>query len=244
MNRRSWLITLLVALAMIAVAAVSQQIVLRRQGPQPAVVDRDEPTPQDSGPVMDLEHLEPRDLEFLGSVLHDGAPEGRLSAARALVVSGDLRGVPLLLDHAVAGDPQAMVFCVAAQEILRLQSFEDTWLMLVEAQELPLDPGCRAELTQRFSQLNATHADELAALMGRPEPELRVAALRQVAEGPGAGDALVDALADPDAQVRHAAWLLIGQRDTALDGVDLVSLADAEVDAQVREIALEVADRW
>jgi HEAT repeat protein len=238
------LITLLVAILMIAVAAVSQQVVLRKQGPRPLAEVEPVEALQDSGPVMDLEHLELRDLQFLEQVLGEGTPEGRLSAARALVASGDLRGVPLLLDHAVAGDPQAMVFCVAAQEILRLQSFEDTWLMLVDAQDLPLDPGCRAELTQRFSQLSATHGDDLPALLERPEPELRVAALRQVADGPRGGEFLLVAVSDPDVTVRHAAWLLIGQRDTALTGVDLAALAGREIDPQVREIAQEVADQW
>jgi hypothetical protein len=116
--------------------------------------------------------------------------------------------------------------------------------MLVDAQDLPLDPGCRAELTQRFSQLSATHGDDLPALLERPEPELRVAALRQVADGPRGGEFLLVAVSDPDVTVRHAAWLLIGQRDTALTGVDLAALAGREIDPQVREIAQEVADQW
>ena len=77
-------------------AGIGVQAIVRPEPVDAPVEPVDLVEATDSDPSMDLAHLRGRDIEFLASVLREGTPEGRRSATRALLISGDARGVSVL----------------------------------------------------------------------------------------------------------------------------------------------------
>lgn len=143
--RAALLVGLLIA------AAVGAQAFVR---PEPIEAPAAE-APTDSEPTMDLAHLRSSDVEFLTSVLSEGSDAGRLSAVRALVISGDLRGARPLFD---AAETRGDVYCEAALEVLREQTPLDAWRELAIAPEV-----CGVE--ERLAAAEGQLSDEDIALL-------------------------------------------------------------------------------
>lgn len=206
-----------------------------------------EPAPSDEavgeGPRMDLAHLRKEDLEFLADVLMNGSPEGRRSAARALADSGDARGYPLLLAAARAHPDESLVPCLAALEILRVQSppAAARELVLVLEGSEPLSADCQAEYNDRFGAVLRAGIAPILPLVGDPEPTVRAWLARALSEEAGAAvdHALLALAADSDAGVRRAAWLAWAGRDRSAVAAKLSELAAAERDPSLRRIAEE-----
>ncbi|MCB9763146.1 MAG: hypothetical protein H6739_25440 [Alphaproteobacteria bacterium] len=152
-----WRVGVVAMVGVIGLAAVSA-LAWREVAPPP----REAPAPEaDTGPVMDLNHLQPQDLAFLRSVLTEGEAPGRRSAIRALVMSEDLRGVPMLLDLAerTPEASEATLACLAALDVLRLQSRADALSALEDARgRRSLPEGCRAEIDDRTALLDVEPA--------------------------------------------------------------------------------------
>jgi HEAT repeat protein len=201
---------------------------------------------EDSGPVMDLEHLREEDLVFLEEVLATGEPKARQSAARALAVSGDARGVPLLFGATRLGDGQDALYCMAALEILRLQQAQDAWRELVLALDAqpPLPRGCRSEVQDRFALVDGADPRGRALEGARDSSSaVRAWAARALLEHPGdpVDEALLALAGDEDLSVRRAAWQAWQGRDGSRVGDALSVLASREADPELRALALEVA---
>lgn len=126
--------------------------------------------------VLDLEHPSERDWRFLFQTLDEGTPEGRRSAARALVVVGDPRGVRPLFDQARPEEEDAMFFCLAALEILRMQVRPVALSELIVAlneEGRPMLDGCRLEVRDRFELAGGKSADALVELVTSPDARVR-----------------------------------------------------------------------
>lgn len=205
------------------------------------------PAPQeDTGRVMDLEHLSEADLRFLEGVLADPEnAEGRRSAMRALVVSGDLRGAPILFAQSNRPAGEGTQHCLAALEILRMQRFENAARVLVLARDQPLSQECRAEVDTRLALLARDHAN-LLMLSGAPEAEVRrwLCAHLSDMEGDLVDAALADLAQDEDTSVRRAAWMAIDARAIPPDAQRLRAWAAQEPDPGLRALAQEVVAEW
>ena len=149
---------LLVVLLILAAVAV-QAVVRPEPAEAPPVVEA-----PDSEPSMDLAHLRAQDLEFLAEVLAEGSEEGRISATRALLISGDLRGVPLLFGAAEAEDD---LYCAAALEVLRQQTALDAWRALAVAPEVCAVEARLAEVEGQLTE------EEIDLLVEDPDGEVR-----------------------------------------------------------------------
>lgn len=218
----------LVAFGLLVVVGVVVQDQMDAEAPQPVP---DEPV-EDTGRAVDLEHPTEQDIAFLTSVLEDGTPDGKRSAARAFVVSGDPRGVAPLFDAAVRDDD--MAFCLAALEVLRLQTGEQTWRELVLALERqpPLPEACRQAVRDRHGLIDG---EDRFALAGAEDAaaSVRAWAAQRLTGVPSADDAYVELVADPDPSVRRAAWLALAARDTTRTHAELVEASRGETDPDV-----------
>ncbi len=242
MKGRPLILLGLTAALLAGAGLIAQHVITPAEAPRPAP----EAEPEDSGPVMDLEHLGERDLTFLEEVLTTGELEGRQSAARALAVSGDARGVPLLFGATRLQDGQDALYCMAALEVLRLQQAQDAWRELVLALDAqpPLPRSCRGEVADRFSLVDG--ADPRGrALSGCQDaaPAVRAWSARALSDEPGAevDAALLALLTDGEPIVRRAAWQAWQGRDGSGLGDELSALASREADPELRVLALEVA---
>ncbi|MCB9745654.1 MAG: hypothetical protein H6740_23960 [Alphaproteobacteria bacterium] len=231
----------LVAAAFVA-AAAALSLGARSLTPTPEPRAEQAPAEEDSGEVIDFAHLRDKDIDFLEGVLREGSPEGRRSAIRALVVAEDLRGARALLDVAISepDEDEALLLCLAALDVLRLQRQEDVQRVILEtldAQER-LPQGCVLELRDRFALLNRGDAD-LTPLATAPEPAARRHAARALSERPGeeASALLLQLAQDPDAGVRRVAWLAWSGRALDAHREALVSLAAAEADPEIAALA-------
>ena len=202
--------------------------------------------PVGDGQVMDLNHLREADLEFLASIFLDGSPEGRLSATRALVTSGDMRGVAMLFGAARRHPDESLAFCLGALEILRLseRAVATRHIILELEAEDVLPDACRAELADRFGVLTRGPADELLGLVVDPDPVVRTWLARRVGEEPGESfdDALLTLAQDGDRAVRRAAWLAWSARDTSARSAQLATLAASEDDPELEVLARQALE--
>lgn len=239
----------LAALVLIAAAAALQRAFLR--GAQPAsqapAIHSPAAASAGEGPVMDLNHLRAEDLAFLESIFRDGTPEGRLSAARALASSGDMRGVPMLFEAARRHPDESLPFCLGALEILRLQrgNIALREIILALESEPALSDACRAELSDRFGVMGRVPLETLLELADEPAPLVRAWLARRIADEPGddVDRALLKLAADPDRQVRHAAWLAWIGRDTGAYAAQLTAIASSEADPDILPLAREVTSK-
>ena len=208
---------------------------------RPEPVEAPEAQVQDTGRSIDFEHPRQAVLVFLTEVLATGTPEGRRSAARAFVVAGHPSGVEPLFDAAAQGGDDTMLFCLAALEILRLQTADETWRELVRALERqpPLPVACRLEVRDRHGLIDGEDGPALAGAEDA-DPVVRAWSARRLTEVPEAGPAFILLVADPDARVRKAAWLALAARDTTAIREELGQAAAAEQDAEIVPLAAEV----
>lgn len=235
----------LAALVLVAAAAALQRVLVHgfERVDAPVVASA---APAAEGQVMDLNHLREADLEFLSSILIDGSPEGRISATRALVMSGDVRGVSMLFGAARRHPDESLAFCIGALEILRLseRAVATRHIILeLEAEEV-LPDGCRSELADRFGLLTRGPADDLIGLVADPAPVVRTWLARRLSEEPGeAFDvALLTLAGDGDRAVRRAAWLAWSARDTSARSAQLATLAASEDDPELEALARQALE--
>ena len=176
--------------------------------PEPSSTEVDGGSPLEDGPHIDLEYPTERDWLFLEGIMRDGTPEARRSAAKALVVMGGQRGVPVLFEAArQTDDPDADLFCLAALDVLRLQRWEDTLPALLEVtldQERPPSQRCRSEVSDRFAVAGGRDPERLAGLAGHSDARIRgfVAAYLMDVDPDAYRDVLEGLAQDPDPDVR------------------------------------------
>jgi len=198
----------------------------------------------DTGRAMDLEHLSDEDLAFLQSILDGDDEEARLSAARALVISGHVRAVGMLFEAAGRPSEKADLFCLAALDVARLQKKGDTLreLLLALDREPPLSDDCRAEVSDRFGLVGGRDPSILVELYEDPEPRLRawVAQVLSDEEGERVDEVLVLMVSDPDASVRARAWSAWEARPLERVRAALTAAAAAETDDAVASQARDV----
>lgn len=178
--------------------------------PEPAVVPQDPESLLEDGPRIDLEYPTERDWLFLEGIMQDGTPEARRSAAKALVVIGGMRGVPVLMDAARQPGPDADLYCLAALDVLRLQRWEDAMPALLGVMldtEAPPSQRCRSEVSDRFTVAGGRDAERLAALAGHSDPRIRgfVASFLLDVDPQGYAEVLATLAQDPDPEVRARA---------------------------------------
>lgn len=213
----------------------------------PAEGDRSADQPADTSPVMDLEHLTERDLLFLQEVLAGDDPEARLSAARALVISGHPAAIPMLFEAASRPGEDMDLFCLAALDVARLHQQRDVLVELLLAMEHqpPLSTSCRAEVDDRFALIGGRDPATMAGLHDDPEPRLRAWVVRLLAdeEGQAVDEILVARVSDEDPRVRSRAWSAWGGRDLEGSRAELQAAAEAEADPEIAARAVEVLGR-
>jgi len=198
----------------------------------------------DTGRAMDLEHLSEEDLTFLQEVLDGDDEEARLSAARALVVSGHARAVGMLFSAASRPSEKADLFCLAALDVARLQKKEDTLRELLMAldQQPPLSDDCRAEVSDRFALVGGRDPSTIVALYQDPEPRVRAWVVQVLSdeEGERVDEVLVALVSDPDVSVRARAWSAWEGRPLSEVRTQLQAAAAAETDGDVAAQARDV----
>lgn len=240
--KRGWILTAALSLAFVGVSALVWAL-LRPEPLPDTPVARPQQT-QDSGRVMDLEHLTEADLRFLEEILDQGEADAQVSASRALVAAGDARGAPLLLARATPETEQDMLFCLAGMDILRMQRFETAARILVLSKQGSLSSGCVNEVDSRLGVL-ARDQGGVITLAQAPEAEVRRwAAYKLNLQLPPTHEAIGLLAMDPDADVRRAAWLAIDAHGMPLDGAELRSWADKEPDPQLQKLINEVVSAW
>lgn len=180
--------------------------------PEEGAGPEEEPTAEPGeDELLDLEHPTERDWRFLLETLAQGTPEGRRSAARALVVIGDGRAVRPLLARTGPTEDDAAFFCMAALEILRLQRQEQAVSEMITYLEggAQRDPGCRIEVADRLALAGGKNPDVLARLVADPEPSVRafVAGFLSSTGDPAYQDALRELARDSVPEVRSRASL-------------------------------------
>jgi hypothetical protein len=139
------------------------------------IAPEEEPFDPDE-PRLDLEYPTERDWVFLEQVMREGEPSARRSAAKALVVMGRMRGVPLLFDAAREPGADADLFCMAALDVLRLQRREDALPALLQVmldEEQPPSHTCRSEVSDRFAVAGGRDPERLAVLADHEDPRIR-----------------------------------------------------------------------
>jgi HEAT repeat protein len=164
----------------------------------------------EDGPRIDLEYPTERDWLFLEGIMLDGTPEARRSAAKALVVMGGMRGVPVLMDAARQPGPDADLFCLAALDVLRLQRSEDAMPALLGVMldsDTPPSQRCRSEVSDRFAVAGGRDAERLAAIAGHSDPRIRgfVASFLLDVDPEGYAEVLATLAQDPNPEVRARA---------------------------------------
>jgi HEAT repeat protein len=219
----------------------------RNDEPPPGIEGADRAADQpaeDTGPVMDLERLTKKDLDFLAKVLREGDPEARLSATRALVASDHPAGIHLLFEAAGRGGEDAILYCLGALDIARMQLREDAFyeLLLAMEQQPPLPADCRAEVADRFALLGARDPAAALELAGSEHERVRQWAVRTLAdeEGEVVEEVMVAMVRDPSAAVRADAWVAWGGREIGASRSALEAAARAEEDPDVAASAREV----
>lgn len=238
---RPWTWTLGLAAAFVAVIALA--FMLLAPEPLPDKVEP-EPEPVDSGRVMDLEHLTEADLRFLEDTLREGTPAAQISAARALVASGDARGAPMLFAKTLQAPGDDLLFCLAATEILRMQRHDTAVRTLIVAKESGVSSACATEVNQRLALL-ARDQRALVLLAEAPEPAVRAWVSYKLDLGEPTTTEAITALAlDPETEVRRAAWLAIAGHGERLDAPMLLTWVDQEPDPQLRARIEEVVQTW
>ncbi|MFT5584191.1 MAG: hypothetical protein ACI9VR_001776, partial [Cognaticolwellia sp.] len=168
---RGWILTLGLSLCFVAISGAAFMFLAPASLPDRAREEVVEAA-LDTGRIMDLEHMTEADFRFLEEVLDDGSPDARISASRALVLSGDARGAPILFSRASPGEENDLLFCLAAMEILRMQRFETAARTLVLAGQSGLSADCSSEVQQRLTVLSRDQ-EGVEMLAGAPEPEVR-----------------------------------------------------------------------
>jgi len=186
-------------------------------GPQPDAVVLDEPEPSEAlaafdpdEPRLDLEYPTEPDWLFLERVMAGDESDARRSAAKALVVMGRMRGVPVLMAAAREPGPDADLFCLAALDVLRLQRWDETLPALLEVmldQDHPPSQACRSEVSDRFAVAGGRDPERLSTLAGHDDPRIRgfVASFLGDVDPHGYRDVLAALAADPDPTVRARA---------------------------------------
>lgn len=169
-------------------AALRHPVGFLREAPAPGSAGAVPAAPGDDtgGPVVNLLGPSEEDWSFLVGVLTDGTPRARVSAARALVLTGDPRAVPPLLDAAEVPDPDRDVFCRAALEILRHRRREEVLPILLRILADPdrdLSVACRTDISDRFAILGGRDPALLAGLAEDPSPDVRAFVAGYLAEG-------------------------------------------------------------
>lgn len=177
--------------------------------PSLASASLDEPGSPDE-PRLDLEYPTERDWLFLEGVMKDGGPEARRSAARALVVMGRMRGVPLLFQAAREPGHDADLFCLAALDVLRLQRSDDALPVLLQVMldgDRPPSQQCRSEVSDRFAVAGGRDPERLASLAEHEDPSVRgfVASYLLEVDPQGQAGLLARLAQDPDPSVRQRA---------------------------------------
>ncbi len=240
--KRGWILTASLSLGFVGISALAWALLRPEPLPDKSVAPPEQT--QDSGRVMDLEHLTEADLRFLEEVLDGGEADAQVSASRALVAAGDARGAPLLLARATPDTEQDMLFCLAGMDILRMQRFETAARILVLAKQGSLSSGCRAEVDARLGVLSRDQGG-MIVLAQAPEPEVRRwVAYKLNLQLPPTHEAIVLLAQDPDADVRRAAWLAIDAHGMPHNGEELRSWADEEPDPQLQRLINEVVSAW
>jgi hypothetical protein len=163
-------------------------------------------------PRLDLEYPTERDWVFLEEVMREGDPGARRSAAKALVVMGRLRGVPLLFEAAREPGADADLFCMAALDVLRLQRWEDALPALLQVmldEQRPPSQVCRSEVSDRFAVAGGRDPERLAALAEHDDPRIRgfVASYLLEVDPEGQRQVIDRLAADPDPAVRARAGM-------------------------------------
>ncbi len=213
----------------------------------PVVAERTAEQPEDDSPVMDLEHLSDRDLDFLREVLEGEDERARLSATRALVISGHPEAIPMLFDAASRPGEDRDIFCLAALEVARLHRRRDVLVALLAAaeHEPPLSSSCRAEVEDRFALIGGRDPATLAGLYPDPDPRLRAWALRLLAdeEGEGVEAILLAGVRDEEPELRALAWSAWAGRELGAHRAALREAAEAEEDPEIAAVAAEVLAR-
>lgn len=239
---RGWILTLGLALSFVGVCGAA--FFLLAPEALPDKPEQTQPAQSDTGRVMDLEHMTEADLRFLEEILDGGTPEAQVSASRALVVSGDARGAPMLLTRAKDGEEQDLLFCLAAMEILRMQRYETAARTLILAESGGLSTDCQLEVSQRLSVLSRDQGGVIL-LAGAPEPQVRRwVSYKLDLEQEVPTTALVLLAQDPDLEVRRSAWLAIGAHGKRLDAPELLDWVSNEPDPQLRTRIQEVTESW
>lgn len=199
-----------------------------------------EAEPADDEPTMDLDLLSDADLAFLEQTLLQGRPEAARSAAKALLLAERLEGAPMLFEAAARGGADALTFCLAGLEILRLQradaALRELLLALRRGGNLP--EGCRVELADRFGLVSRGQLGAVLSLGADADPEVRawVAETASQREGPGV-DAVLQRLAtDAEPLVRRSVWLGVQGRPLAALGEGFGQAAAAEADPRNVEL--------
>lgn len=241
--RRGWVLTASLCAGLVLVTATVWGL-LRPEPLPDRAPDVPEVSKVDTGRVMDLEHLTEADLRFLESVLDGEVAEGRVSATRALVEAGDVRGAPLLFDRAVDGQPDDLLYCLGGLEILRMQRFETATRVLVLASQGPLSPDCAAEVDERLSVL-ARDQGGLILLADAPEPQVRAWVTYKLnLDLPPTHGAIAALAQDTDKDVRRAAWLAINAHGKRLSQPELLAWEQREPDPNLRSLVREVIASW
>lgn len=229
------------ALLLIGVGAVVQ-LGAREVAPPPPPTEPEAPSADDTGEVIDFAHLRDKDIDFLEEVLREGSPEGWRSAVRALVVAEDPRGARLMLDVAAddADADRALLLCLAALDVMRLQRQEEAQRAILQALERAPDlpEGCVVELRDRFAVISRGEF-ALEPLARAPELSARRFAARTLDEraGEDADALLIELTEDLDPEVRRTAWLVWQgrERDPHLD--TLRALLASEQDPEIAALA-------
>ncbi len=242
-GRRSWLFTASLGVAVLVAGGMTWKALVPLEPDSPVVDSED----LEDGPVMDLDYLTAGDLAFLEQTLLEGSEAAQRSAAKALLVAERLEGAPMLFEAAARGGPDALIFCLAGLEILRLQLAEDALreLLLAIRRGGSLPEGCRVELADRFGLVSRGQLQAVIALAADPDPEVRswVAETVSQQESGEAEGVLFSLVADPEPQVRRSAWLGLQGRSFDPQRPALVAAVGAENDPRNMEILQEMGLR-
>lgn len=170
---------------------------------------------------IDLRFPSDADVAFLIETLQsDGSErnrEARISAARALVVIQDERGITPLLASTGApgrtGEERAFA-CSCALEILRFLTREKTaaWIInSLEDKALSLDEDCRSALEEKLTWIRGDSAEVLESLISSELPRAKLYALAHLkgSERPDVLQAIAELTVGADPKVAEAArrWL-------------------------------------
>lgn len=228
-----WTASIVIVLGMLSYALLDrteagQQLLARMGGnPTTTLPERDRALGRDvqrflghddeADREIDLRFPTDADVAFLIRTLNDGSRDARISAARALVVIQDERGIqPLLLaTGAVGRDGEEKAFaCSAALDIVRFQTRERAAALLIDAQEdkqHPIDGDCQSAIAEKLTWIHAESQEVLAALVQSELPRVQRYALDrlQATEKPELLQAIAELTVgpNPDVAAQARSWL-------------------------------------